>query len=111
MKKLFLTLLVLLPVVVTAAPVSFVSTWDSYTPSTATMHMKCGVNAGAKAEVGTAAASTGQIAFTIDANPGDDVKCIASTNLGTDVSPDSAEVTVHIPLALSPPVIHIRVAP
>lgn len=107
MKK-YLWLLILLPLVVTAAPTNWESSWDTYPFPTASMTISCGVNGAAKSPVGTATAATGVVPFNVSMNPGDTIACVSQASLNGDVSPPSAEVTDRIPLALPAPVGRLR---
>lgn len=111
MKKLLLIVIVLLPVIVTAAPTGFMATWDIYPYPTASMQISCGIGIAAKTPMGTAIANTGTLSFNMDVQPGETINCIAQAVLNGDVSPNSLEASLRLPLVLPAPVLRIRVVP
>lgn len=107
MKK-YLWWLILIPLVVSAAPTNWEFSWDAYPFPTASMTVSCGINGAAKSPVGAATAATGVIPFNVSMNPGDTIACVSQASLDGDVSPPSAEVTERIPKVLPAPVGHLR---
>ncbi|MHB8727598.1 MAG: hypothetical protein ACYC9K_01015 [Sulfuricaulis sp.] len=106
-RSLLLLSFLLSPMLVYADTVTL--TWDAYPNPTATMHILCGVNGGAQAEVATAPASG---TATTTAKPGDSLVCSAYATLaGYTNSPPSTSVSYTVPLVLPAPVLHITSAP
>lgn len=110
MKKI-LTFLILMPLVVTAAPTNFEITWDPYPDPTATIQALCGVNGSVKTLAGSTLASVTVLPINLDVSPGDTVACTAKAVKGPDASAESPEASVRLPFVLPPPVIHLRVVP
>lgn len=108
MKRNLFAVALLVALTVSAAPTGYIVSWDPYPVADATIQVSCGLNSGPKSLSGSALASVGQVAVTLDVQPGDDIQCTAVAVKGVDSSPSAQEATLHVPLVLPAPVLRIR---
>jgi hypothetical protein len=98
MKRVLLTLLLLVPLAVTGAIQQYRMEWNPL-PSDQVVLGECSINGGAYTSVGNSP-GTGSITFSLDVNPGDSIHCRAwTTKQGFPDSARSEVAQVLVPLA------------
>lgn len=102
MKKLFLIALPFLFIpLANAAPQNWKISWGDNQPVGTIVHVSCGLNIAAKAEVGTVPSTNLSLNFAFgNTGSGDTVKCIVFPVNGAVIGPNSIEVAGTIPLEL-----------
>jgi hypothetical protein len=75
--------------------------WPDNQPAGTTVHASCGLNAGAKVEVGNVPSTALSLTFALGTvGSGDTVKCVLFPTNGTTIGPTSVEVVGIVPLVL-----------
>lgn len=105
MKRFFLLLLVLIPLIFTVEAETFALklVWDPYPWPTALIRAECKLDAGPYIEVGTVSAAMLELPISTVAAPGQVITCHIRGELSGEVSAWGTEATYRFPLGLTPP--------